>query len=96
MKVTKAVPPAAPRPEVAEVMVGASGPGTTSNDLTTAGAAPKVALLASAALKVQVPTPTMCTVIPDTVQTFGVLEVTVGAAPLVALTDNAKSAAVEI
>lgn len=57
MKVTRALEPAAPT-AVAAVIVGASGDGSTSNDLVTAEAGLKVALPAPEAAIVHVPAET--------------------------------------
>ena len=88
---TKAVVPAAPL-AVAAVIVGASGDGRTSNERETAGAELKVALPASAAETVQVPVETRCTFPATIVQTFGVVDVKVGATFEVAVAVSAKSA----
>lgn len=74
-------------------MVGASGDGSTSNDLVTALAELKVALPAPAAEMVQVPVATKRTFPSTMVQTAGVLEVKVGFTPEVAVATGVKSAA---
>ena len=91
MKVTRALEPAAPT-AVAAVIVGASGDGSTSNDLVTAVAELNVALPAPDAEIVQVPVDTNRTFPSTMVQTAGVLDVNVGATPEVADAAGVKSA----